>query len=153
MKKEKNIFLTTIGETRNRLDLRKKPDVLAADYARLRVNALYGKVKELLPAFSQMNDDSLLYELLYSYYRIGNLRNQVNHAITDMASVEKESSIRRKDIRNDLDIAIGTYQSLCKSLRKNKENSRACDSDLRQNEKICPPTRTSSVGGLERRYS
>ena len=110
---------------RNKLDMKRKPDVLAADYARFRIDAMYGKAKELLPAFSLMNDDGLLYELLFSYYRVGNLRNQVNHAITDAGSGENESSTRRKSIRNDLDIAIGNFISLytkaCEKTKKTAE--------------------------------
>ncbi len=74
-------FIKSYG--RSALDFRQKPDMVARDYAKMRVDALHGRTQDILPAYSQLNNDNLLYELLLGYYRIGNLRNQINHAVVE----------------------------------------------------------------------
>ena len=84
-----------------------------------------GETEDILPAFSQLNRDSLLYELLLSYYRIGNLRNQVNHAAVDEIDVDGDSILKRKDNRDLLDDAlerfISLYSSACRLTKKTRE--------------------------------
>ena len=107
------------------IDYRQKPDAVVNDYTQLRIDELHGRTPELIPAYSDLHDDGLLYALLQSYYRIGNLRNQVNHAMVDMSAVEGEGALRRKDSRNDLDIEldkfIGLYSKACSKVNKTHE--------------------------------
>ena len=107
------------------LDHRQKPDFVARDYARLRIAALRGSTENILPAYSELDDDRLLYKLLLSYYRIGNLRNQVNHASVDEPDMDAEVFAERKDIRDERDSVIKEFISLyshaCRDTRKKHE--------------------------------
>ena len=107
------------------IDYRQKADAVASDFAQLKVDALHGKAEGLVQAYSDLGDDGLLFALLQSYYRIGNLRNQVNHAQVDMAAVEGEGELKRKDYREDLDIElnkfIGLYSKACEKVQKTCE--------------------------------
>ena len=97
---------------RNAIDYRQKPDAVAADYAKLRVQVLDESADGVMKAFSNMPDKDLLQELLYSYYRMGNLRNQVNHAIVDKAAVVTDGVVKRKDLRIELDGEINNFIAL-----------------------------------------
>ena len=103
------------------IDYRQKPDMVVKDYTQLRIDELHNKAEGLIPAYSDLGDDGLLYEILRSYYTIGNLRNQVNHAIVDQAAAEAGGAVRRKDFREDLDIElnkfIGLYCKACEKVR------------------------------------
>lgn len=109
-------FIKSYG--RSVLDFRQKPDMVARDYAKLRIDALHNRAEGILPAFSELNNDDLLYELLLGYYRIGNLRNQINHAIVDEPNMDTEELAERKDSRKELDSElqkfINLYNSACK---------------------------------------
>ncbi len=110
---------------RSAIDYRQKPDMVARDYAKLRVTALHKKVEGVLPAYSELGNDDLLFELLLAYYRIGNLRNQVNHAIVDEADLNSDELAPRKDNRKLLDDELGKfinlYNSACKRTNKKHE--------------------------------
>ena len=101
--------------------------MVAKDYARLRIAAIHGETSEILPAYSDLNDDKLLYELLLSYYRIGNLRNQVNHAGVDDPMISDDELAPRKDNRLLLDDALSRFISLY---------SRACSLTKKQSEPV-----------------
>ena len=107
------------------LDYRQKPDMITKDFAKLRVAALHEdkEVTQILPAYSELNNDALLYELFLGYYRIGNLRNQVNHAVVD--APDMDSLTDRKDARDELDVALGKfinlYYSACLKTKKQNE--------------------------------
>ena len=107
------------------LDYRQKPDAVARDYAQLRVDVLKGPQGVVQRAFSQLHDDELLFELLYCYYQIGNLRNQVNHALVDRAAVTADGYIRHKDSRKDLKVELGRfielYDTACRKVKKTRE--------------------------------
>ncbi|MBQ9891173.1 MAG: hypothetical protein IJM39_07165 [Firmicutes bacterium] len=107
------------------IDYRQKPDAVVNDYTQLRIDALRGGAGGLTQAYSDLGDDGLLYALLQSYYRIGNLRNQVNHAQVDRAAAEGGGELKRKDSREDLDTEldkfIGLYSKACDKVQKSCE--------------------------------
>ena len=107
------------------IDYRQKPDAVVNDYTQLRIDALRGGAGGLVQAYSDLGDDGLLYALLQSYYRIGNLRNQVNHAQVDRSAAEGGGELKRKDSREDLDIEldkfIGLYSKACDKAQKSCE--------------------------------
>ena len=116
-------FIKSYG--RSYLDFHQKPDMVAKDYARLRIDALHGRTEDILCAYSELDNDDLLYELLLGYYRIGNLRNQVNHAIVEEPDMDGDILSPRKDSRTELCIElkkfIGIYNMACnKTIKKNE---------------------------------
>ncbi len=114
-------FIKSYG--RSVLDFRQKPDAVARDYAMLRINALHGKADGIVQAYSELNNDDLLYEVLLGYYRIGNMRNQINHAIVDEPNMEVEELAARKDSRDELRIElkkfIDLYSAACRKTPPN----------------------------------
>ena len=116
-------FIKSYG--RSFLDFRQKPDMVAKDFARLKIDALRGGTEDILPAYSQLDNDDLLYELLLGYYRIGNLRNQVNHAVVDETDLDAAVLSPRKDSRRELDMElkkfIGIYSTVCRKTVKTQE--------------------------------
>lgn len=116
-------FIKSYG--RSFLDYRQKPDMVARDYAKLRIDALCGEAEGILKAYSELNNDDLLYELLLGYYRIGNLRNQVNHAVVEEPNMDADTLAERKDSRDELRVElkkfIDLYSAACK---KTPENDR-----------------------------
>lgn len=106
------------------IDNRQKPDFVSRDLAKLRVEALKNNNKELSHAYSDLKNDELLYDLFYTYYRIGNLRNQVNHAEYLESDLNEETLLKRKDIREDIKTElskfINIYEKACKSCNDNK---------------------------------
>ena len=109
-------FIKSYG--RSVLDFRQKPDMVIRDYAKLRIEALHGRADGILPAFSELQNDDLLYELLLGYYRIGNLRNQINHAIVEEPDMDADELKERKDNRDELKRElkkfIHLYRSACR---------------------------------------
>ena len=114
-----HFFLKFYG--RPLLDYRQNKDAVAKDYAKLRVAALHEKVEGMLPAYSYVKDDALLYELLLSYYKIGNLRNAVNHSNISEAALEDGEEFEHKDNRIELADAIGKFIKLYASACKKAE--------------------------------
>ena len=108
---------------RSGLDYRQKLDAISRDYARLRIDAIYGKADGVLKAYSELGNDDLLYELFLEYYRLGNLRNQINHAIVEEPNMDSDELVQRKDnrdeLRRELKIFIGLYNSACKKTPPN----------------------------------
>ena len=118
---------------RHVVDFRQSKDAVARDYAKLRVDALHGKVEGIVPAFSYLKDDALLYELLLSYYKIGNLRNAVNHAVIEENALEDGEEFEHKDNRILLGDAIGKfiklYCSACEKAVPDKNVPQFLDAD------------------------
>ncbi len=114
-------FIKSYG--RSGLDFRQKPDEIARDYAKLRIDALHGRADGVLKAYSELNNDDLLYEVLLGYYRIGNLRNQINHAVVHEPNMDADELVPRKDNRDELRVElkkfIGLYSSACKKTPSN----------------------------------
>ncbi len=109
-------FIKSYG--RSFLDFRQKPDAVARDFARLKIDALHGKAEGVLKAYSELGNDDMLFELLLGYYRIGNLRNQINHAVVDEPDIDSEELVKRKDSREELRIELKKFISLYSSVRK-----------------------------------
>lgn len=109
-------FIKSYG--RSFLDFRQKPDGIARDYARLRIDALHGRAEGVLRAYSELGNDDLLYELFLGYYRIGNLRNQVNHAIVEEPNMDVEELTKRKDSRDELRVELKKFINLYSAARK-----------------------------------
>ena len=109
-------FIKSYG--RSFLDFRQKPDAVARDFARLKIDALHGRTDNILPAYSELGNDDMLFELLLGYYRIGNLRNQINHAEVDEPNLDADELVKRKDSRDELRVElkkfINLYSSACK---------------------------------------
>lgn len=114
-------FIKSYG--RSLLDFRQKPDGVARDYAMLRIDALHGRADGMLRAYSELNNDDLLYEVLLGYYRIGNMRNQINHAVVEEPNMDMEELGSRKDsrdeLRTELKKFIGLYSTVCKKTPPN----------------------------------
>lgn len=106
------------------IDYRQSPDMVSKDFTRLKIKTLHEETG-ILKAYSELNNDDLLYEVLLSYYRIGNLRNQINHAIVEEPNMDNAESLNRKDNRTLLDEEltkfIGLYTSACKKTVKQHE--------------------------------
>lgn len=117
-----HFFIKNYG--RFAIDNRQKPDLISRDFARLRVNALKCDNKELSHAYSDLNNDELLYDLFYAYYRIGTLRNQVNHAEYLESDLNEETLLKRKDFRDDIKVElskfINIYERACKNTKIDK---------------------------------
>lgn len=95
------------------IDYRQDRDRQSADYARLRVDAALGRTEAILPAYSDLEDENLLYSLLYNYYKIGYIRNTVNHAEYDTnEKVSRDSITNHRDTRKILSEVIGIFISL-----------------------------------------
>lgn len=107
------------------IDFRQKPDKVAMDFARLKIDALHGTADVICPAFSQLKNDDMLYELLLGYYRIGNLRNVINHAGAGDLKPSAGVPVRHKDSREDLHLHlqrfIDLYAAVCRRTVKTKE--------------------------------
>ncbi|MDO4740251.1 MAG: hypothetical protein Q4A66_06250 [Eubacteriales bacterium] len=56
---------------------------LHQDLAQLHIRTIKEDIPDMLRSYSLMKDYTLLEELLYSYYYIGTIRNQVSHVISD----------------------------------------------------------------------
>lgn len=65
---------------RNYINNRQKKEMVEKDMAMLCLRRINEKIEGVLPAYSELSDQNMLLELLISYFRIGNLRNQVCHA-------------------------------------------------------------------------
>ncbi len=71
-----------------------------------------------MKAYSELNNDDMLFELLLGYYRIGNLRNQINHAIVEEVDMDSDELADRKDSRDELRTELKKFISLYSSARK-----------------------------------
>ncbi len=118
-----HFFIKNYGRTA--VDYRQKPDMIAKDYAKLRVTVIHKEVEGVLPAYSELENDDLLFELLLGYYRIGNLRNQVNHAIVEETDLNSDNPAYRKDNRRILNVELGKfinlYNAACRKTVKKHE--------------------------------
>lgn len=109
-------FIKSYG--RSFLDFRQKPDSIARDFARLKIDALHGRADGILPAYSDLGNDDMLFELLLGYYRIGNLRNQINHAVVEEPNMDSDELSERKDSRDELRIELKKFINLYSSVSK-----------------------------------
>lgn len=105
------------------IDNRQKPDFVAKDFAHFKVEVLKGENKDVAKAYSDLNNDNLLEDLFYSYYRIGYLRNQVNHAVVLEKELDEKIILSRKDFRNELTTELNNfieiYTNACNKVKCN----------------------------------
>ena len=71
-------FIRNYGS--DKVNFHQKKDAVSRDFVRLRVGALH-EGSELLPAYSDLNNEDMLYELLLNYRNLCRLRNEVCHAL------------------------------------------------------------------------
>lgn len=116
-------FIKTYG--RFAIDNRQKPDMIINDFAKFKVEALKGNREDIAKAYSDLNNDNLLFDLFHSYYKIGNLRNQVNHAVILEKDLEEEILLKRKDFRDEIKTEllkfIDIYERACKTVKYTKK--------------------------------
>ena len=112
---------------RSIINFRQAKDGVARDYAKVRVEQLRGKYKELAKAYSGIKDEHLLYELLLSYYTIGDLRNQVSHALATEHALPDLEEMKKNDSFEQLGTAIerflAMYRTACAGVDPSKEAS------------------------------
>ena len=82
------------------------------EYTARRVEQVFGKTKDsgLLPAHSRIEDQELLRDILDKYYRMGNVRNAINHAISGKEN-EKETLSSESKLWSDVGKLIGDFIS------------------------------------------
>ncbi|MBQ0146520.1 MAG: hypothetical protein KBS51_05340 [Lachnospiraceae bacterium] len=88
------------------------------DNAAMHVRRIHDTAEDVLPAYSCLDDDALLQELLFIYFQIGRLRNQVCHALPPEKALENGEEIRKNDdtekIVEVLTVFLNIYKSACR---------------------------------------
>ena len=78
---------------------------------------------DTLVAYTACDDRKLLEDLMFSYFRIGYIRNKTNHAeetVEEPNSLfpnEKEESSRLRDIRECIQLFIESFEKVCENIR------------------------------------
>lgn len=112
-------FIKSYG--RFAIDNRQKPDFVARDFAKFKVSVLKNDRDDVAKVYSNLNNDNLLYDLFYAYYRLGTLRNQVNHAVVLENELVEKIILNRKDFRNEIKTEvikfIDIYERVCKEVK------------------------------------
>ena len=111
---------------RDMVDYRQKKDAVNRDFARLRISQLHGDT-ELLPAYSDLHNDDLLYELLLNYYNLSRLRNAVCHALPPEKALGGGEELVPASNLEVLDKAIRKftelYASVCRRIKSGESKS------------------------------
>ena len=81
------------------------------DMAALHVKRLHGGT-EALPAYSGLQNDDLLYDLIYSYYCLSKIRNEVCHAEPPMSSTNDTDTVPAPKACETLDAALARFAKL-----------------------------------------
>ncbi|MEG0597972.1 MAG: hypothetical protein RR502_08005, partial [Oscillospiraceae bacterium] len=125
-------FIKSYG--RSFINFRQAKDLVAKDLAKSRVDQLYNKNPEMCKAYSNLNNDDMLYELLLSYYNIGNLRNQISHAQTsDQVLPNLEGMKKNESFQLCYDAIskfLSIYQSACSKVDTSAD---ACKPKIMEN--------------------
>lgn len=113
---------------RSEINYRQPKDKVAQDFAKFKVAQIDGFSKEFSKAYSNLNDDNMLYELLYSYYTIGNLRNQVSHALANDMPQQNLETLKDitigDELKTELERFLKLYKAACEKTKANgKVNS------------------------------
>lgn len=93
-------FIKTYGRTE--IDNRQKPEMIAMDLATFKVNALKGVRENVAKAYSNLNNDKLLFDVFHEYYKLGTLRNHINHAEFLEKDLDEKIILERKDTRDEI---------------------------------------------------
>lgn len=106
---------------RNFIDNRQRKDIVEKDLANCCIRRIHGKVEGALPAYSDLNNDEMLAELISSYMSIGNLRNMVCHAdapkTTDPNGTTVKPESNNEIIKKALTRFSSMYSSICGAMR------------------------------------
>lgn len=110
-------FVKSYG--RSMIGYSRDKDKLTREFTRLRIRELYD-ADGMIKAYSNLHDDAVLYELLYSYYKIGLIRNQVCHAIPPREAMENGEELmpssNLSSLRESLWKFFRLYEAVLKKL-------------------------------------
>lgn len=113
-------FIKSYG--RFKINHSQNKDQVVKDYTQLRIDQIKG-VEGLLPAYCNLHNDKLLYEILFSYYKIGNLRNSICHANPPNSALnggeELEATSNLDIIKSKLLRFINLYESALNDINSN----------------------------------
>ena len=102
---------------RNFINNRQGKAMIERDMASLSIRRIHGAGKDILPAYSDLDDDNSLFELLKAYFHIGNLRNQVCHAIAPQTAGNHASTVTTENntelISKSLSQFVNMYIAVC----------------------------------------
>ena len=105
---------------RNFINNRQRKDMIERDLAAFNVRRIHDLRDDILPAYSDLNDDNLLLELLTAYLHIGNLRNQVCHALAPQTAGNHASAITPENntelISTALHQFVNMYVAICNQM-------------------------------------
>lgn len=99
---------------------RQRKDMIERDLAAFSIRRIHNAPEGALPAYSDLNDDDMLFELLSSYLHIGNLRNQVCHALAPQTAGDHASTVKPENntelISKELNKFVNMYLTVCNSI-------------------------------------
>lgn len=105
---------------RNHINNRQGKAMIEHDLAALCIRRIHGAGDEILPAYSDLHDDNSLFELLKAYLHIGNLRNQVCHAIAPQTAGAHASTVTPENntelISKSLHQFVNMYIAVCNQM-------------------------------------
>lgn len=105
---------------RNFINNRQGKSLIERDMAALCVRRIHGAGDGILPAYSDLHDDNSLLELLTAYFHIGNLRNQVCHAIAPQTAGDHASTVTPENntelISKSLRQFVNMYIAVCNQM-------------------------------------
>lgn len=96
------------------------------EFAIIRGEQVFQPPTYILPAYTLLESEEALVDILYAYYDICGLRNNINHAvhkdvdIEEMANYTGESPIKRT-IRENLNLFIRKYMDVCTSIAEQNQ--------------------------------
>ena len=107
------------------IDSKQKPELVAKDYANFRIEVLKCNREDIAKAYSDLNNDKFLFDLLYAYYIFGKVRNKVNHAEVMEFDLDGDAILHRKDLRDEISAGlvefIDIYKRVCDEVKCEKK--------------------------------
>ena len=79
------------------VNYRQDPGKVQQDYAKLRIELMEKDDPEYLKSYSVLEDKKHLEELLFSYYNIGRIRNQVSHGLSGVSAYPGQRKLRKEN--------------------------------------------------------
>lgn len=99
---------------------RQRKDAIELDLADFQVRRIHNTSEDVLMAYSDFEDEKMLRELLWQYYHIGNLRNQVCHASAPSTPGTKCVMVKLASnsemINEVVDVFVKTYILICEKM-------------------------------------
>lgn len=118
---------------RDKIDHRGPKDQVSRKYAAMHVRRTHNMVEGALPAYSELNDDVMLQELLALYLNIGNLRNEVCHAVMPENALEGGAEVEDTDrmdlIGKNLSHFMNLYLAACDRVKDKTYTSVELEND------------------------